>query len=125
MHIIHHALSGAVTFNLTDASYSEAATMTINANADASAANTLTIKPTLANTTIGILGEPLLQYLNSAGRLDHHRWFHFINQQQRLSVNKQQPAVTSPLVTAGTQFNSAVIRLASNGAQERRHQQHH
>ena len=47
-------LSGPVTFNLVDASYTETAAMTINANSDASATNTLTIKPTLANTTIAL-----------------------------------------------------------------------
>ncbi|MCX6307164.1 MAG: T9SS type A sorting domain-containing protein [Bacteroidetes bacterium] len=49
-------MAGAVTFLLTDASYTEAAAMTINANADASPANILTIKPLLANTTIGVTG---------------------------------------------------------------------
>ncbi|MBK6565787.1 MAG: hypothetical protein IPG18_11470 [Saprospiraceae bacterium] len=49
-------LTGPVTFLLTDAAYTEAAAMTINANADASATNTLTIKPTLANTTIAVTG---------------------------------------------------------------------
>ncbi|MCX6269411.1 MAG: T9SS type A sorting domain-containing protein [Bacteroidetes bacterium] len=49
-------LTGPVTFLLTDASYTEAAAMTINANAGASAVNTLTIKPTLANTTIAVTG---------------------------------------------------------------------
>ena len=49
-------LSGPVTFFLTDAAYTEAAAMTINANADASAVNTLTIKPTLAATTIAVTG---------------------------------------------------------------------
>jgi trimeric autotransporter adhesin len=49
-------LTGAVVFNLTDAAYTEAAAMTINANAFASATNTLTIKPTLANTTIAVTG---------------------------------------------------------------------
>jgi len=49
-------LAGAVTFSLLDAAYTEAAAMTINANSDASATNTLTIKPTQANTTIAVTG---------------------------------------------------------------------
>lgn len=49
-------LSGAVIFSLTDAAYTEAAAMTINTNANASAVNTLTIKPTQANTTIAVTG---------------------------------------------------------------------
>ena len=49
-------LGSAVVFNLTDASYSEAAAITINANPGASATNTLTIKPTLPNTTISVTG---------------------------------------------------------------------
>ena len=49
-------LTGPVTFYLTDIAYTEAAAMTINANADASAVNTLTIKPTLAATTIAVTG---------------------------------------------------------------------
>lgn len=47
-------LGGAVTFLLTDAVYTEAAAMTINANPDASATNTLTIKPTLSTTNISV-----------------------------------------------------------------------
>jgi len=49
-------LMGPVTFLLTDAAYTEAAALTINANSDASAVNTLTIKPTLANTTVAVTG---------------------------------------------------------------------
>ncbi len=49
-------LGGAVTFLLTDANYVEAAAMTINANPDASATNTLTIKPTLSVTNISVTG---------------------------------------------------------------------
>ncbi|MFT3911087.1 MAG: T9SS type A sorting domain-containing protein [Ferruginibacter sp.] len=49
-------LGGPVVFSLTAAAYTEAAALTINANADASATNTLTIKPTLANTTIAVTG---------------------------------------------------------------------
>ncbi len=49
-------LTGAVTFSLTDASYTEAAAMTINANPQASATNTLTIKPTQASTNIAVTG---------------------------------------------------------------------
>ena len=49
-------LGGAVTFLLTDANYTEAAAMTINANPDASATNTLTIKPTLSVTNISVTG---------------------------------------------------------------------
>lgn len=49
-------LGGAVTFLLTDAVYTEAAAMTINANPDASATNTLTIKPTLSVTNISVTG---------------------------------------------------------------------
>ena len=50
------SLCGAVVFSLTDATYNEAAALTINANAAASAINTLTIKPTLASTTIAVTG---------------------------------------------------------------------
>ncbi len=49
-------LTGPVVFSLTDASYTEAAAMTINANANASAVNTLTIKPTQAATNIAVTG---------------------------------------------------------------------
>jgi len=49
-------LTGAVTFLLTDAAYTEAAALTINANSDASPTNTLTIKPTQAGTTLGVTG---------------------------------------------------------------------
>ncbi|HLO54419.1 MAG TPA: hypothetical protein VK169_09030 [Saprospiraceae bacterium] len=49
-------LSGPVIFSLTDASYTETAAMIINANSYANAVNTLTIKPTLANTTIDVTG---------------------------------------------------------------------
>jgi hypothetical protein len=38
-------LTGALTFSLTDASYSEAGSMTINANSGSSPSNTVTIKP--------------------------------------------------------------------------------
>ncbi len=44
-------LGGAVVFSLIDNTYA-VPTVALNANADASATNTLTIKPTLANTTI-------------------------------------------------------------------------
>ncbi|MBL0357928.1 MAG: hypothetical protein IPP72_14085 [Chitinophagaceae bacterium] len=49
-------LSGPVVFSLSDAAYTEAAAMIINANSFASAVNTLTIKPTQANTTIAVTG---------------------------------------------------------------------
>ncbi len=49
-------LAGPVTFLLINAAYTEAAAMTINANPDASATNTLTIKPTAPNTTIAVTG---------------------------------------------------------------------
>ncbi len=49
-------LSSAVTFNLTDAAYTEAAAISINANSFASATNTLTIKPTQAATSIAVTG---------------------------------------------------------------------
>lgn len=45
-------LTGAVTFSLTDASYTPASAIIINSNTDASSTNTLTIKPTLSSTTI-------------------------------------------------------------------------
>jgi len=49
-------LSSAVVFSLLDANYTEAAAITINANSFASAVNTLTIKPTQANTNIAVTG---------------------------------------------------------------------
>jgi trimeric autotransporter adhesin len=47
-------LSGAVTFTLTDTAYTSAETfpIIINANSDASAVNTLTIKPAIGNAAI-------------------------------------------------------------------------
>ena len=60
-------LGGAVTFLLTDATYTEATGVTINANADASSTNTLTIKPTLTNTTLtGSVASGALIKLNGA-----------------------------------------------------------
>ncbi len=61
-------LSGAVVFNLVDATYpSETLPITINANAQASAVNTLTIKPKFAGTTFsGSLASGALIKLNGA-----------------------------------------------------------
>ena len=49
-------VSGHVVFSLIDASYSEAAAVVVNSNPASSAVNTLTIKPTMPNTTISVAG---------------------------------------------------------------------
>ncbi len=109
-------LSGAVTFNLTDASYSEAAAMTINANADASAANTLTIKPTLANTTIGITGGTT----TSVFKLNGADWIIIDGSISSTSNSACPPATAASrdltISNSSTSSNSAVIWLASAGA---------
>ena len=59
-------LSGAVTFSLTDASYTPASVLTVNSNVDASATNTFTIKPTLSGTTISATFATAIFVLNGA-----------------------------------------------------------
>ncbi len=61
-------LSGAVVFELIDAGYTEAAGMIINANADASATNTLTIKPAagmLCVVTAAAANGPVIKILGN------------------------------------------------------------
>ncbi len=61
-----NCLSSAVVFNLTDASYAgETFPIVINANADASAVNTLTVKPVTAATISGSSTSALIK-LNGA-----------------------------------------------------------
>jgi hypothetical protein len=60
-------LGGPVLFSLIDATYpSETFPININANTFASAVNTLTIKPTLANTVIGASSGTAIVKLNAA-----------------------------------------------------------
>ncbi|HZV69060.1 MAG TPA: hypothetical protein VFG10_05925 [Saprospiraceae bacterium] len=60
-------LTGTIIFNLIDATYpSETFPITINANTDANATNTLTIKPTLTGTTITGSSATALITLNGA-----------------------------------------------------------
>jgi hypothetical protein len=107
-------LSGAVTFLLTNAAYTEAAAMTINANADASAVNTLTIKPTLVNTTIAVTGGSATAIFNLNGAD-----YVIIDGSIGNTVNAccSAPASRDLTITntnAGT--SSAVIWLQSNGS---------
>ncbi len=108
-------LAGAVTFLLTDAAYTEASAMTINANANASATNTLTIKPTLANTTIAVTGgsATAIFFLNGADYVT-------IDGSISATANTVCPASAASrdltITNTNTGTSSAVIWLGSNGA---------
>ena len=70
-----NGLCGALTLSLTDASYSGSETfpLTINANGDASATNTVTIKPAVGNTvsiTGAVASGPLIKILNNYTIID-------------------------------------------------------
>lgn len=107
-------LGGAVTFLLTDASYSAGETfpIVINSNADASATNTLTIKPQLAGTTITGNAATLIK-LNGAD-------FVTIDGSIGTTVNSTCPSVVSAsrdltISNTSTASLSSVIWLSSAG----------
>ena len=108
------SLCGAVVFSLTDATYTEAAAITINANAAASATNTLTIKPTLANTTIAVTGGSATQILllNGADYVT-------IDGSISNTVNTVCPAVAATrdltITNTNTGTSSAVVWLTHAG----------
>ncbi|MEO6253340.1 MAG: T9SS type A sorting domain-containing protein [Ferruginibacter sp.] len=108
-------LTSAVTFSLIDAAYTEAAAMSINANPDASAVNTLTIKPTLANTTIAVTSGSTgaIITLNGADYVT-------INGSISATANTVCPAVSAPRDLTITNTNagtsSAVVWLQTNVA---------
>ncbi len=107
-------LGGAVTFTLTDASYTTGETfpITINANSQSSSTNTLTIKPSLANTVISGTSTGAMIALNGADwvRLDGSI---------SSTVNSICPLVTASrdltITNNGTGANSAVVWLNTVG----------
>lgn len=66
-------LVGAVVFELTDANYTEAGSININAHAEASAANSLTIRPAsgvVATVTASVANGPLIKILGNYITID-------------------------------------------------------
>lgn len=66
-------LAGAVVFELTDASYTEAGSISINAHAEASATNSLTIRPAsgvVATVTASVANGPLIKILGNYITID-------------------------------------------------------
>lgn len=66
-------LAGPVVFDLLDANYSEAGSITINANADASEVNTLTIKPAAgitATISAAVANGPVIKILGNWIKID-------------------------------------------------------
>ncbi|MFZ4520576.1 MAG: T9SS type A sorting domain-containing protein [Bacteroidales bacterium] len=107
-------LSGPVTFLLTDAAYTEAAALTINANPDASAVNTLTIKPSLAATTIAVTGGSTTAIFNLNGAD-----YVILDGSVGNTVNVCcSPAASRDLTITNTNAgaSSAVVWLQTNGA---------
>jgi len=111
-------VSAAVTFSLTDAIYagSETYPLTINAVTGASASNTITIKPTLANTTITGSATSAIFVLNGADYVT-------IDGSISATANTVCPVVAASrdltITNSNTGTNSAVIWLqtaAGDGA---------
>lgn len=103
-------LGGAVTFTLTDASYTTGETfpITINGNPDASATNTLTVRPSLANTVITGTSTSGIIVLNGAD------WIR-IDGSISNTVNTICPLVRASrdltITNSGTGTSSAVVWL--------------
>ncbi|MFN6378572.1 MAG: MopE-related protein [Flavobacteriales bacterium] len=111
-------LGGAVVFSLTDAAYtSETYPITINANANSSATNTLTIKPTQSATTFSGTSSSALIVLNGADYV-------IIDGSTGSTVNSVCPEVYASrnltFTNSSTSTSSAVIWLQTatgpNGA---------
>ncbi|MFN8305987.1 MAG: hypothetical protein U0T79_04365 [Ferruginibacter sp.] len=107
-------LGGPVTFLLTDASYAgETLPLTINANPDANSTNTLTIKPSLSNTTISGSSASAVFILNGADYVT-------INGSISGTSNSICPPVSASrdltISNTNTGTSSAVIWLQTNVA---------